>query len=90
MQNGGYYIAASDYFDLALLGDYYTNGSYGFRVESNYNVKYKFRGTLAVRFENLISGERGFQTIAKVIFTISVGLTAKMPSRIPTVDFRHL
>ena len=60
MQNGGYYIAASDYFDIALLGDYYTNGSYGFRVESNYNVKYKFRGNLAIRFENLINGERGF------------------------------
>ena len=65
MQNGGYYIAASDYFDIALLGDYYTNGSYGFRVESNYNVKYKFRGNLAVRFENLISGERGFPDYSK-------------------------
>jgi len=65
MQNGGYYIAASDYFDIALLGDYYTNGSYGFRVESNYNVKYKFRGNLAIRFENLISGERGFPDYSK-------------------------
>ena len=75
---------------IALLGDYYTNGSYGFRVESNYNVKYKFRGNLAVRFENLISGERDFQTIAKVIFTTSVGLIAKIPNPIQTADFRHL
>ncbi len=65
MQNGGYYIAASDYFDVALLGDYYTNGSYGFRVESNYKVKYKFRGSLSFRFENLISGERGFPGYSK-------------------------
>src|SRR5690606_13492478 len=25
LQNGGYYFALSDYFDLAILGDYYTN-----------------------------------------------------------------
>jgi lipopolysaccharide assembly outer membrane protein LptD (OstA) len=66
MQNGGYYIAASDYFDVALLGDYYTNGSYGFRVESSYNMKYKFRGKLSFRFENLISGERGFPGYSKI------------------------
>lgn len=24
IQNGGYYFAVNDYFDLALLGDYYT------------------------------------------------------------------
>ena len=65
MQNGGYYFAASDYFDIAFLGDYYTNGSYGFRIESNYNQKYKFNGNLAVRFENLISGERGFPSYSK-------------------------
>ena len=65
MQNGGYYFAASDYFDIAFLGDYYTNGSYGFRIESNYNQKYKFNGNLAVRFENLISGERGFPAYTK-------------------------
>ena len=69
MQNGGYYIAASDYFDVALLGDYYTNGSYGFRVESNYNVKYKFR-EIFFRFENLISGERGFPGYSSNIYNL--------------------
>ena len=60
VQNGGYYFAISDYFDLALLGDYYTNGSYGLRAETNYAVRYKFRGNLAFRFENLINSQRGF------------------------------
>ena len=41
LQNGGYYFALSDYFDLATLGDYYTNGSYGARVESSYAVRKK-------------------------------------------------
>jgi lipopolysaccharide assembly outer membrane protein LptD (OstA) len=29
LQNGGYYFALSDHYDLTVLGDYYTNGSYG-------------------------------------------------------------
>lgn len=65
IQNGGYYFAISDYFDLATLGDYYTNGSYGLRVESNYAVRYKFRGNLGFRYENLITSERGFPDYAK-------------------------
>jgi len=65
VQNGGYYFAVSDYFDLALLGDYYTNGSYGMRIQSNYAVRYKFRGNLSFRFENLINSERGFPDYSK-------------------------
>jgi lipopolysaccharide assembly outer membrane protein LptD (OstA) len=60
LQNGGYYFALSDYYDLAILGDYYTNGSYGFRFQSSYGKKYKFNGNVNVRFENLVNGERGF------------------------------
>jgi lipopolysaccharide assembly outer membrane protein LptD (OstA) len=60
LQNGGYYFALSDNYDLTALGDYYTNGSYGLRFESAYAKKYKFRGNINVRFENLISSERGY------------------------------
>ncbi len=65
LQNGGYYFAISDYFDLAVLGDYYTNGSYGLRLENSYGLRYKFRGNLSFRYENLIDGERGFPNFAK-------------------------
>ncbi|WP_308992885.1 putative LPS assembly protein LptD [Mariniflexile litorale] len=65
LQNGGYYLAISDYVDLALLGDYYTNGSYGFRTESTYAKRYKFRGNLGFRYENLINSERGFPDYSK-------------------------
>ena len=47
LQNGGYYFAISDYVDLTVLGDYYTNGSYGLRTESSYALRYRFRGNLA-------------------------------------------
>ena len=60
LQNGGYYLALSDYFDLAILGDVYTNGSWGLNLQSNYYVRYKYSGTLSFRYENLFNSLRGF------------------------------
>jgi len=65
LQNGGYYFALSDYYDLAVLGDYYTNGSYGLRAESSYAKRYKFNGRLNFRFENNIQSEKGFPDYVK-------------------------
>ena len=65
LQNGGYYFAVSDYLDLAVVGDYYTNGSYGLRVDNQYNKRYKFNGNLSFRFENLITSEKGFPDYSK-------------------------
>ena len=65
IQNGGYYLPINDNLDLTLLGDYYTNGSHGIRVENTYFYRYKFRGNLSFRFENLIQGERGFPDYSK-------------------------
>ncbi|GAA3605825.1 putative LPS assembly protein LptD [Flavivirga amylovorans] len=65
LQNGGYYFAISDYVDLAVIGDYYTNGSYGMRMESTYSKRYKYRGNLGFRYENLINSERGFPDYSK-------------------------
>ena len=65
VQNGGYYFAFNDYFDFTLLGDYYTNGSYGFRNETNYRKRYRYNGNLSLRFENLISGEKGLPGYSK-------------------------
>ncbi len=60
LQNGGYYFALGDHLDLAVLGDYYTNGSYGLRFESNYATRYRYRGNVNIRFENIVESERGF------------------------------
>ena len=65
LQNGGYYFAISDYIDLALTGDYYTNGGYGLRGESTYAWRYKFKGNIGFRFENQINSERGFPDYTK-------------------------
>ena len=60
LQNGGYYLALNDYFDLTLLADIYTNGSWGLNVISNYKVRYKYNGSFSFRYENLYNSIRGF------------------------------
>lgn len=65
LQNGGYYLALSDHFDLAILGDIYTNGSWGLNIQSNYYTRYKYNGSLSFRYENLINSIRGFDDYGK-------------------------
>jgi len=71
LMNGGYYFAISDKVDLAVQGDYYTNGSYGLRMESNYNVRYRYSGNMALRYEKLLLEERGFPNFSETtVFNI--------------------
>ncbi|MGL2964395.1 putative LPS assembly protein LptD [Flavobacterium sp. RSB2_4_14] len=65
LQNGGYYFALSDSYDLSVLGDYYTNGSYGLRFQSSYGKRYSFNGNINLRYENLITSERGYPDYSK-------------------------
>lgn len=65
LQNLGYYFALSDNYDLTVLGDYYTNGSYAMRFESSYAKRYRYRGNLNLRFENQINSERGYPDYSK-------------------------
>ncbi len=65
LQNGGYYFALNDYFDLTTTGDVYTNGSWGLKVDSNYKVRYKYSGNFNIRFENIIQSIKGFDDYSK-------------------------
>jgi len=65
LQNGGYYLPISEFFDLTILGDYYTNGSYGLNISSMYRKRYKYNGNFTIRYENLINGERGLPGYGK-------------------------
>tara|TARA_B100001029_G_scaffold178590_1_gene185722 strand:- start:2617 stop:5238 length:2622 start_codon:yes stop_codon:yes gene_type:complete len=87
LQNGGYYLALSDYYDLALTGDYYSNGSYGIRVDSKYRLMYNFSGALSLRFENLISGEKGLPGYSKsTVFNVRWN-HSKDPKASPNSNF---
>lgn len=62
LRNLGYYFAISDYIDLALQGDIYTNLSYAINAKSNYVKRYKYRGNFLVRFEENHSGLKNTNT----------------------------
>ncbi|UJH66992.1 putative LPS assembly protein LptD [Allomuricauda sp. SCSIO 65647] len=65
IQNGGYYFPISDYVDFSILGDFFTNGSYGFRTQSIYTKRYQFRGNINFRFENLVTSQKGFSDFSR-------------------------
>ena len=73
LQNGGYYLPLSDYADLNIMGDFYTNGSYGMRLQSVYTKRYKYRGNVNFRFENLVNSQKGFDDYSRsTIFNLQI------------------
>lgn len=50
LRDGGYYWAASEYFDLALKGEIYSKGSWGANIHTNYRVRYKYNGSFDFRY----------------------------------------
>ncbi|WP_348800075.1 putative LPS assembly protein LptD [Flavobacterium adhaerens] len=65
LQNGGYYFALSDHYNLTLTGDYYTNGSFAMAAQSSYANRYHYQGNVNIRFENNIVSERGYPDYSK-------------------------
>ena len=59
LENGGYYWAINDNYDLQLLGDIYTRGSWGIKPTFRYNKRYKFNGNLALGFAVNKIGTKG-------------------------------
>lgn len=55
----GYYWAMSDYYDLAVQGDWYSNGSYLINSDINYKVIYNFTGGISGTYKRFIFGEQG-------------------------------
>ena len=65
IQNGGYYFPISDYVDFSILGDFFTNGSYGFRTQTIYTKRYRYRGNINFRYENQITSQKGFDDFSR-------------------------
>ena len=58
LANGGYYFAVSDLIDLKLTGDIFTKGSWRPGVESNYNKRYKFSGSILADYQITKLGDK--------------------------------
>ena len=59
LRDGGYYFAASDKWDLKLLGEIYTKGSWGLSAASNYRKRYKYSGSVLVAYQDTKTGDKG-------------------------------
>lgn len=59
LREGGYYWAASEYFDLAVRGDIYSKGSWAGKLHTNYRKRYKFSGGFDFRYAVNVYGEKG-------------------------------
>ena len=52
LRDGGYYFAMSDKWDLKLLGEIYTKGSWGVSAASNYRKRYKYSGSFFFSYQD--------------------------------------
>jgi len=59
LRDGGYYFAMSDKWDLKLLAEIYTRGSWGLSAASNYHKRYKFNGSFLASYQNTQTGDKG-------------------------------
>ncbi len=59
LREGGYYWAASPYYDLTLKGDIYSKGSWATYISSNYKKRYKFSGSFNFSYNVNKYGESG-------------------------------
>ena len=59
LENGGYYWALNEHYDLQLLGDIYTRGSWAVKPTFRYNQRYKHNGSLALGFAVNKIGDEG-------------------------------
>lgn len=59
LRDGGYYFAMSDKWDLKLLGEIYTKGSWGVSVASNYRKRYRYNGSFFFSYQNTKNGDKG-------------------------------
>ncbi len=57
LRNGGYYFSGNEFYDVQLLGDIYTNGSYSLRLIPEYKVKYRFNGRFNLNYASMKSGD---------------------------------
>ena len=65
LRDGGYYFAASDKWDLKLLGEIYTMGSWGLSAASNYKKRYKYSGSFYFSYQNTKTGDKGLPDYSK-------------------------
>lgn len=65
LRDGGYYFALGDKWDLKLLGEVYTKGSWGVSVASNYRKRYRYNGSFLFSYQDTKTGDEGLPDFSR-------------------------
>ena len=65
LRDGGYYFAINDKWDLKLLGEIYTRGSWGLSATSNYRKRYRYSGAFLASYQDTRLGDKGLPDYSK-------------------------
>ena len=65
LRDGGYYFAMGDKWDLKLLGEIYTKGSWGVSVASNYRKRYRYNGSFLFSYQDTKTGDEGLPDFSR-------------------------
>jgi hypothetical protein len=71
LKNGGFYWAASNFFDLKLTGDVYSKGKWAMNAETRYRLRYKFSGNFRFSYSKSVTGERGIDQVVTPNFSVT-------------------
>jgi hypothetical protein len=61
LSEGGFYFAGTDYFDLRVTGNIYSNGTWLATAATRYNLRYRFSGNFSFSYANNINSYRGLE-----------------------------
>ncbi|MBL4650904.1 MAG: LPS-assembly protein LptD [Aureispira sp.] len=59
IQEIGFYLGVSEFWDLRVTGDFYMRGSFRTRIASNYNIRYKGQGQVKLGYTRLQIDDKG-------------------------------
>ena len=65
LRDGGYYFAINDKWDLKLIGEIYTKGSWGVSAASNYRKRYRYSGSFLFSYQDSKTGDKGLPDFAE-------------------------
>ena len=65
LRDGGYYFAMSDKWDLKLLGEIYTKGSWGLSAATNYRKRYRYSGSFYFSYQDTKTGDKGMPDFSR-------------------------
>ena len=65
LRDGGYYFAINDKWDLKLLGEIYTKGSWGLSATTNYRKRYRYSGSFYGSYQDTKTGDKGMPDFSR-------------------------